>query len=99
MALPFLPESPRWLVQHDRIKEALDGFARLEGNGASTQHPNVIRQSDEIMAAVQQERTLGSASWREVFTEGKTRNICRVLLGAGPYMYDPNVSLVRPLLH
>ena len=73
-------------MQHDRLEEATDAFARLEGQGASTDHPNVIRQRDEVVASVQQEQELGSASWGEVFTEGENRNISRVLLGAGPYM-------------
>ena len=88
MALPHLPESPRWLVQHDRLQEAVDTFARLEGKGVNAEHPSVIRQRDEVLASVEQERALGSASWREVFTEGPNRNISRVLLGAGPYMYE-----------
>ena len=86
-ALPFLPESPRWLAQHDRLEEAVNVFARLEGKGVSIEHPSVARQRDEVKASVQQELVLGSASWSEVFTEGKNRNISRVLLGAGPYMY------------
>ena len=85
-ALPFLPESPRWLAQHDRLEEAAHVFARLEGKGVNTEHPSVIRQRDDVKASVQQELLLGSASWTEVFTEGKNRNISRVLLGAGPYL-------------
>ena len=85
-ALPFLPESPRWLVQHDRVEEATNVLARLEGQGVGTENPKVVRQSQEILASVQQETALGQASWGEVFTEGKNRNISRVLLGAGPYM-------------
>ncbi len=86
VALPFLPESPRWLAQHDRLEEAMDVFARLEGKGVDVEHPSVIRQTEEVKASVQQELLLGSASWSEVFTEGKNRNASRVLLGAGPYM-------------
>ncbi|CAD6589430.1 MAG: hypothetical protein ASARMPRED_004044 [Alectoria sarmentosa] len=88
VALPFLPESPRWLAQNDRIEEALDVFARLEGKDVSIEHPSVTRQRDEVKDSVQQELLLGSASWGEVFTEGKSRNISRVLLGAGPYMMN-----------
>ena len=86
VALPVLPESPRWLVQHDRIDEATNVLARLEGKGIGREHPSVVRQSQDILASVRQEAALGQASWGEVFTEGKNRNISRVLLGAGPYM-------------
>lgn len=88
IALPILPESPRWLAQHDRLEEAVEIFARLEGRDVSIEHPSVIRQRDEVKASVQQELLLGSASWGEVFTEGRNRNISRVLLGAGPYMMN-----------
>ena len=84
--LPFLPESPRWLAQHDRIEEAVEVFARLEGNGVSKDDPSVIIQRDEVMTSVRQELLLGSTSWGEVFTEGQNRNLSRVLLGIGPYM-------------
>ena len=88
-ALPILPESPRWLAQQDRLEAAADVFARLEGKGVSIEHQSVTRQLDEVKASLQQELLLGSTSWAEVFTEGENRNISRVLLGAGPYMYVP----------
>ena len=86
LALPILPESPRWLVQHDQIDEATRVLARFEGKGVGPDHPHVVRQSDEMIDSVKQEAALGQASWGEVFTEGRNRNISRVLLGTGPYM-------------
>ena len=86
LVLPFLPESPRWLVQHGRIEEATDVFARLEGKSATINDDNVIKECEMVVASVRQEEALGQASWGEVFTEGKNRNLSRVLLGAGPYM-------------
>ena len=86
ICLPFLPESPRWLVQHDRHDEATDCFARLGGKGCTVTDPQILHERDEVIRSVQEERKLGQATWGEVFTEGKNRNISRVLLGAGPYM-------------
>ena len=85
-ALPFLPESPRWLCSHDRVEEATEVFARLESKTATINDEKIIRERDVVVSSVQRERELGEASWGEVFTEGKNRNISRVLLGAGPYM-------------
>ena len=86
IALPFLPESPRWLITKGRMDEANDAFARLEGHGISVEDPKVQKQRETVVASVEKERALGNASWGEVFTEGKNRNLSRTLLGAGPYM-------------
>lgn len=51
-------------------------------------HPYIIAQLEDIKANVAEERRIGEASWTEVFTEGKLRNLSRVLLGAGPYLFN-----------
>ena len=51
-------------------------------------HPYVRSQLEDIKANVAEERRIGEASWTEVFTEGRLRNLSRVLLGAGPYLFN-----------
>lgn len=88
LVLPLLPESPRWLVAHNRMDEATAVFARLEGKGVALDDPRVVAVRDAVFESIEQERAIGSASWTETFTEGRLRNLSRVLLGAGPYMFN-----------
>ncbi|KAL2074227.1 hypothetical protein VTL71DRAFT_8005 [Oculimacula yallundae] len=47
----FLPESPRWLMQHDRTEEAAQILASLHGEG-SVSHPIVQLQLKEMLAQI-----------------------------------------------
>ena len=86
--LPFLPESPRWLIQHERIEEATKVYARFQGSDATISDLRVLKERAEVMASIEKERHMGQASWTEIFTENKERSISRVLLGAGPYLFE-----------
>ena len=81
--VPWLPESPRWLIAHDQIEEAEQIIADLEG--AAIDDAYVITESKEIQYAVQYERDNG-VSWTDLLRgrSGKgTATIRRLLLGAG----------------
>ena len=81
--VPWLPESPRWLIAHDQIEEAEQIIADLEV--AAIDDAYVITESKEIQYAVQYERENG-VSWADLLRgrSGKgTATVRRLLLGAG----------------
>ncbi|KAJ9151858.1 general substrate transporter [Pleurostoma richardsiae] len=83
--VPWLPESPRWLLAHNRKDEALQVLAALE-NKESTDSI-VVTEFREIEFAVEYERE-HVVSWHHLFMgkkqhSGDTKTIRRLLLGAG----------------
>jgi hypothetical protein len=54
--LPFLPESPRWLLLRDRHEEALEVIARLTGKKMDIHDPEVIAEYFSIKTTIYQER-------------------------------------------
>lgn len=75
-----LPETPRWLVAHDRDEEAKDVLARLWSDGDTT-HPRCISEYNEIREGIDFERRENISSYKDLFTKGKFNNRKRVLLG------------------
>lgn len=84
---PWLIETPRWLAQKGRTGEAKAILARLLDRSEDDDHVN--GQLAEILEAIEAEQADGEPTWREVFSnDNSTRNLHRVLLGMGPYMFN-----------
>jgi len=82
--IPWLPESPRWLLAHGYEEQGVDVLIALEGDGATAVDDVIVGQKKEILEAVRLERET-APSLMDIFRgkTGDTGMIPRLLLGAG----------------
>ncbi|KAJ3570705.1 hypothetical protein NP233_g4231 [Leucocoprinus birnbaumii] len=82
--IPWLPESPRWLLAHGFEEKGVDVLVALEGPQATSKDAYIITQRDEILEAVRIERET-APSWRDIMkgNTGDTGMITRLVLGSG----------------
>ncbi|KAF8057573.1 general substrate transporter [Lyophyllum atratum] len=82
--IPWLPESPRWLLAHGYEEEGIRVLVALEGNGITAKDDLIVDQKEEILEAVRIEKET-APSWSDILRgkTGDTGMIQRLLLGAG----------------
>lgn len=85
LTVPWLPESPRWLIAHEYEDEAFSILADLEGKDSND--PYILQQHKEIVFTVQYERQ-NAPKWGQILTgktgdKGGTSTLRRLFLGAG----------------
>ncbi|KAJ1959632.1 hypothetical protein GGI12_004240 [Dipsacomyces acuminosporus] len=80
----FVPYSPRWLVNNDRIDEAQQVLARLRSRG-DLNAPEVIEELEEIREAVRAEKEAAQHSYLELIKYPIRR---RIILGVGIQIFQ-----------
>ncbi|KAG7833700.1 hypothetical protein KL943_003808 [Ogataea angusta] len=79
----FLPESPRWLIAHDRHAEAKQVIHLTMSNAEqiTDDDPSVAREIEQINEALAEERESASVGFAAVFSNGRQRFFWRTFLG------------------
>ncbi|KAJ6008674.1 Major facilitator superfamily domain general substrate transporter [Penicillium canescens] len=83
VTVPWLPESPRWLMTQAREEEAMEVLACVEA--MPIEDPLIITQRDEIKFSITYESD-NAVRWRDLLRRSKsdnTKTLRQLLLGAG----------------
>ncbi|KAL4951910.1 general substrate transporter [Aspergillus filifer] len=73
-----LPETPRWLVQHDRHEEARTVVGAIADKDPN--HPDIVRTVLDIQVGLEEEQKGGPFRFKELFTWGEEQNLRRLLI-------------------
>lgn len=86
IAMVGLPESPRWLLTKDRHEEAIKVIAALRGHTVDAEETRM--EVAVIIDSIRASGHVGSTSYRDLLTGGKTQHFRRCLLGASAQLFQ-----------
>lgn len=81
LLVPFLPDSPRWLVLKNRNDEALEVIRRLGGSRCSEEESR--ERCTAIQQSVEHEMSMGKLTIKSLLKRDSLHTTRRILLGAG----------------
>ncbi|RDW74848.1 hypothetical protein BP6252_05990 [Coleophoma cylindrospora] len=84
-ALPFIPESPRWLIAKERYEEAKAVFVKYHANGDNDDEL-VKFEMEEITATIRLERKADSFGWGVMWENAANRSRFYIVLLIGPML-------------
>ncbi|RMD42152.1 hypothetical protein DV735_g3016, partial [Chaetothyriales sp. CBS 134920] len=77
----IVDETPRWLAAHDRQDEALEVLRRLKGG--KVDEAQILELHADILFIVEQEKAIGSGSWKDLFKNDEIQSQRRFLIACG----------------
>ncbi|KAK4950263.1 hypothetical protein LTR10_011244 [Elasticomyces elasticus] len=92
-----LPESPRWLLLHDRHEEALEALRRYLGSGLTHDDETVQREYKSIVSSIEIERR-SKITFKEVMLcRDRSGHLKRMLLGMGTQFMQKQMTGINAL--
>ena len=81
-SIPFLPESPRWLIAKGREEDAKKVILSICDAESLSTNGEAATMFSSIQLAVEVEEN-GKAAWKDVFSMGRLKYFRRLLLAFG----------------
>ncbi|CAO3631168.1 unnamed protein product [Cunninghamella echinulata] len=81
LCIPFIPESPRYLMYKNMDKKALETLAKIRGDG-TCHHPDVFMEYISIKQNITFERRFkNNGNYKRLFIKGPENNRKRLMIG------------------